>query len=771
MYFHKIDHPANFAQINPHETPFSSTVRSLGDACWRITIDHPNWTTIADMLDLIKADHAEQRAGESRYQLRLDADGITIIDNDTKVNILSSHPEVPIGKCGQKWLFTFCLDPAMRFYGMGEKNIGFEKSGMRTKFWNTDVWADFSWWDIEHGTTDPMYASFPIMLVKNGGVWIALMIPTSAATFMDTGARQMIEGAKHARIGNQYFYLGAIDGTADLVIAVGTTAKEVTTAMTQTLGLPPVPPLWALGHHQSRWGYGSLADAARLDEQFALHDIPCDAIWFDIDYMDNYRLFTFNDATTNNIDLHGRKLVAILDPGIKVDSYDVCTDGLKKNIFCQNSEQLPYVGFVWPGASYFPDFFTRAGSLWWAEKTRILAEKGLDAFWIDMNDPSTGSMEVDEMLFDRGAIQHHILHNWYGSGMAKATVEGLMKAYPDRRPFTLTRSAMLGSHLYGALWTGDSMSNYHHLRKTVEMTLSLSMSTMAFVGCDVGGFGGNTDAELLADWYRTCILFPFIRNHSADGTHRQEPWEFGSETERVLQAVIRLRYAFLPYLYNLMYRLHAVGEPIIRPMLYDDNNPIYEAVDDQFTIGEALLQAPKLERGQTERTILIPNNHWLDLQDLSVVSGPCELSVDFREKPMPLFLRQGCIVPIATFEKRCVRTVGDIDIENPIFLCFPGTITKTNYHYLYDDKDGYNEVRSIAVEFKKTGDELIITISGGKSSDCLLALYLHRDDKVTINGTPCSGTPWELPFADAICCEHHNASSDEIQLLLFSKAD
>ncbi|MFA7125522.1 MAG: glycoside hydrolase family 31 protein [Sphaerochaetaceae bacterium] len=747
MYFHKIHHPTNFASIDPNQAPYSSSIRSFGNDCWRVVIEHPDTHNVADMIGLIKADYLDQ---SGNYSLDVDEYGINITDTRTQNRILTGHSAVPIGVCGSAWLFSFNLDLDMHFYGMGEKNIGFEKSGIRTKFWNTDVWADFSWWDIEHGSTDPMYASFPVMLIKKENLWIALMVPTSTAVFMDTGAPQMIEGAKHARVGNKFFYLGAIDGYADLIITVGATAKEVASKLTRTLGLPPVPPLWALGHHQSRWGYGTFADAAHLDAQFTEHDIPCDAVWFDIDYMDEYRVFTSTDEKSPQLDLHGRKIVAILDPGVKVDDYPACNDGLDKDIFCYNSQKKPYVGFVWPGASHFPDFSLSEGRQWWATQSAMLAKKGFDSFWIDMNDPSTGSMEVEEMRFNRGLLDHHLLHNHYALGMAKATEDGLKAAYPERRPFVLTRSAMLGSHLYGALWTGDSMSNYHHLRKTVEMILSLSLSTMAFTGSDVGGFGGNTDAELLVDWYRTCMLFPVMRNHSADGTHRQEPWEFGLESTQAIRSIIRMRYALLPYLYNQMLQLHLTGEPVIRPMLYDNNDTCYETEASQFTIGEALLQAPKLERGQTERTVLIPEGKWLDLQECTVIEGPCEISVDLRNKPLALYLKQGCFVPIAALHSTQIKTTADIDISSPTFLFFPGDVLQTEYQYLYDEGDGYGEMKMIEIVFTSEKHSLSFSINGEQNTHYSLAIAAPEGKRLIVNGKECQGVPWQLPFADAL---------------------
>ncbi len=719
MYFHKIDHPFNFAAVDLSANLGNSPIETIDTDCWRISANRPGRITIADQLGLLMPSEREDGASP-QYSLTIDSGGIEVRKNESGEVVLASHEQVPFGVCGPKWLFSFRVEEGMRFYGMGEKNIGFEKSGVRTKFWNTDVWADFSGRDIEWGTTDPMYASFPVLLVKTSAAWVALMIATSVPVFMDTGTRQTIEGVKETDEGSRFFYLGAVDGNPDLIITAASTAAAVVQRLTLSLGPPALPPLWALGHHQSRWGYGSLDDVHQLDEAFAERDIPCDAIWFDIDYMEGYRVFTTRVERGEDDALHGRKLVAILDPAVKADSYEAAERGRQADVFCYNRQGLPYVGFVWPGASWFPDFSLRRTRTWWADETAVLAQKGFDGFWIDMNDPSTGSMEVEEMLFDHGTVDHHLLHNWYAVGMAQATYEGVKKAYPDRRPFVLTRSAMLSSHRWGAMWTGDSVSNYHHLQKTVEMVLSLSLSTMGFVGADVGGFGGDCDAELLVDWYRACVLFPVLRNHSADSTHRQEAWQFGDEAAQEIRAVLRLRYALLPYLYSLMYDLHRTGSPPIRPMLYRYDDARFAEEDTQFLVGDALLQAPKLHRGQRTRSVAIPEGRWIGLHSMEVFEGPADVVVDLTAFPLPLFLREGCFLPVSPLPESGVHTTADIDLSQVSFLFFSPRSGAVRHRYMYDSGDGYDPPSALDLTWRRDGDAMHFTRDGKPYSVTLL---------------------------------------------------
>jgi len=738
MYYHKIDHPKNFRVAALQQSEFNTSVDTFDTDTFRITVRNPRWSeNFSDMLGIVQATPIETVCS---YELRFEDRSMKIRNTENKSTVLKGHEDLLFGVCKEKWLFCFELQDGDRFYGMGEKNIGFEKHAVRTKFWNTDVWADFAWSDIDHGSTDPMYASFPVLLLKRNDIWIGFMIPTSSVVFMDTGARQMIEGAKQATESVPFFYLGAQSGSPDMIISVASTAKDIVSRFTKLLGLPPVPPLWALGHHQSRWGYATVADAAEIDKQLLAHGIPCDAIWFDIDYLQEYRIFTRSETPSMPQSPRQRKLVAILDPGIKADGYPIDKELLENNLACLNSEHLPYIGFVWPGASHFPDFYKPEATRWWKEKTAELAKTGFDAFWVDMNDPSTGSMELDEMCFDDGKIKHHDLHNWYALGMAKATWDGLKQAHPDKRPFLLSRSGMLGSHRYGALWTGDSISNYHHLAKNIEMILSMSLSTMAFVGSDIGGFGSDCSDELIVDWYRACLMVPLMRNHSADGTRRQEPWAFSTPVMNSIKQVIRMRYALLPYLYSLFHNLSTTGEPIWRPMIYESNDPVFEHETGQFFIGDALLQIVKLKSGETKRELVLPEGLFLSLTDGTQIRS--RTTIDFSKTPIPLFVREGSFIPIALVEDRLIATTADIDLSKPIMLYYPGSAKHAAYTYWYDDKDGYEKERSINIVADQKDNDLHIKVS----TPCTLAIAGKIDGNIMINNKEVQAVKKRLPL-------------------------
>ncbi len=258
--------------------------------------------------------------------------------------------------------------------------------------------------------------------------------------------------------------------------------------------------------------------------------------------MDRYKVFTtslahFGDrsAELRALEANGRHIVPILDPGVKVEpGYAVAESGLAQGIFCQNSEGEPYMGFVWPARTWFPDFSLPEARRWWADQVAQFGECGFHGAWIDMNDPSTGAAELDDIRLQRGAWDHWTYHNLYATGMAQATHEGFLQARPDERPFLISRSAAAGSSRWTAVWAGDNHSNWHHLRSAIHGTLNLAISGIPFNGPDVPGFGGHADRELAIAWYTAGFLFPFLRNHADSRAAPQEPWAFGSEALHVI---------------------------------------------------------------------------------------------------------------------------------------------------------------------------------------------------------------------------------------------
>ena len=650
-------------------------VRDLGEDMFHVELRHAHrWPLDARLVRM----REQGFSGPSSCRLGFDPAGRLSLHSATGEPMLQGIAGATLGVCGSAWLVQFARTEAMRFYGQGEKVTGLEKSGQRTKFWNLDVWGDHPMQSVIDEQPDPQYAAIPYLLIRHGPHWVGILVDHPGNVFMDTGSNWFFSGQDDLNAPPS-LWLGADQGVPAFYVIAGHSAASVTQRLQRLVGTTPLPPLWALGHHQCRWGYAGTQDLNALDEAFTTHGFPCDGLWLDIDCMDRYKVFTtapqhFGDVQAELAALaaNGRHVVPILDPGVKVEpGCELARSGRDAGIYCLNPEGQPYVGFVWPGRTWFPDFSLQEGRDWWAGQVKSFSELGFHGYWIDMNDPSTGAAELDDMRFQRGAWDHWTYHNQYATGMAQATRDGLLAARPDERPFVLTRSAAAGSSRYTAMWTGDNWSNWKHLRTCIHGSLNLALSGMPFNGPDVGGFGGDTTAELMVAWYKACCLFPFLRNHSSAGSIRQEPWLFGDDALHAIRHFVRLRYKLLPYLMQLWMAQEADGSAVLRPLFHDfDDAPglPLDRVDDQFMVGPALMQAPLLQEDSQHRSAVLPGpGRWMDAGTGVFMAGGQRIPIQSAPDSTPLYLREGHLLPMQVGER--ISQHNDLcDIELHVIL-------------------------------------------------------------------------------------------------------
>lgn len=665
MLFHKFPHAPNFefADATGDGEPLLRTSRGavplrledLGDDFFRFTAGGGDWAENESRWVPFPDDRP---SGSSEVTGVLERKPLRLAFADARGRVrLESAPGRAFGVCGGAFAMGFSLGGGERFHGMGGKFLGLELSGRRTKFWNTDIMGDFPAAVYRDGRPDPGYVSIPYLAVETSGGWAGILVNNPGAVFFDTGAAMEVEGLVETSKGGRYLLLGAEHGQPDLFLFFAPTVAALTRKLHSLVGRTPLPPVWSLGYHQCRWGYRSADDLNRLRRRFREEKIPVDGLWLDIDYMREYRVFTFDGNHFPNVraDLaalqsDGQKVVPILDPGVKVDpGWEVYLDAGGKGIFCRNPQGREFVGQVWPGDTAFVDYSLPEGREWWAGRTEEFAALGLHGCWNDMNDPSVGFVDPGAMLFDRGKKEHWTHHNQFALGMAEATREGFLRARPDERPFVLSRSGSTGMGRFAALWHGDSTSNYHWLRLAIPTALNLSLSGVPFNGPDVGGFGGDAEAGFFLDSLKASFLFPFCRNHTATGTADQEPWAFGKENLSVIREYIRARYFLRPYLYQLFAGQEEAGDPVLRPLFYEFPNPPgqdFSRTEDQFLVGPALLQAP-LVAGERSRLVALPPGRWWDYAAGKWIEGGGSFRVRPSKAGTPLYGRAGFAFPTA----------------------------------------------------------------------------------------------------------------------------
>jgi len=745
MYFNKVETTSNF--VFSSAASKTITVRDHGSEGFRVRVADPRWPDGSNSFARLTAGEFAARPSDATLacgaggELQLSFRGETV---------LQSAAGRGFGVCGSKWLFALPYNQQDRFYGMGEKNIGFELSQKRTQFWNTDVFADFTWDQVEKGSTDPMYASFPVLIMKTGTKWVGILVDNPYAVFMNTGADEGIFQPGAGPFVPELFF-GSRDGQPDVWLVVDDKPDALVRKLQTLQGRTPVPPLWALGHQQCRWGYQSYADLKRIADEYERREIPNDGLWLDIDYMDGFRVFTIDDvhfsdpvAQINALAERGHRVVPILDPGLRRDpAYPVYAAAKEQDLLCKTVEGEDFVGYVWPGYTVFPDFSLPEARAFWAERVCTFSKLGFGGYWIDMNDPSTGSVPLDDMRFARGALPHEAWHNQYALGMAVATRDGMLAARPDERPFIVSRSAFLSASRHTAVWTGDNMANEHHMKGAIALSLNLSVSGMPFNGPDVPGFALASSAGLMRAWYKLGFLFPFLRNHKMKEQPDQEPWTRDDLTTAIVADYIRLRYKLLPYLYNLFLDQAEQGDPMLRPVWYHDQSPEFERTDDMFFVGHAILQAPFVELAAASRAVLLPKHRdgasWYDVlaQDF-VVAGTTVHHANTPETT-PLFLASPAVIPMQSGVRTSSKN--DLNTLDVLLVLEQGAATTTTYRVddgiSYGFEKGERTALTIFASFDANGVAVEIRAlqdGYGKVALRLLILGIDGGAEVRING-------------------------------------
>ncbi len=575
------------------------------------------------------------------------------------------------------------------YFGLGDKAAtgGQDLRGSAFTNWNTDAYA------YERGD-DPLYRSIPFFM--------ALYEGRAHGIFMDNTYRSRFDFDSS---GKGEITLSADGGIMDYYFIFGPELTAVAERYARLTGTPEMPPLWALGYHQSRWSYYPEQMVRELADNFRQKEIPCDAIYLDIDYMDGYRCFSwdrdrFPDPKKMIADLkkEGFRTVVMIDPGIKVETgYDVYDEGIDKGFFCKRPDGEVFYGPVWPGRCAFPDFTDPKARNWWGDLYKeFMEDLEISGIWNDMNEPALFELRHKTFPDD---IRHHCegepcshrkAHNIYGMQMAKASLEGMKKHAPDRRPFLLSRAAFAGGQRYAALWTGDNIASWDHLRLAHEQCLRLSISGFSLVGSDIGGFTKEPDAELYARWLQLGVFHPLFRSHSmgyhTDGAalvdmkpeelekhnnaNRREPWSFGEEFTAINRESIRLRYRLLDYLYTAFHDYVSRGRPVLSPLAFENQgNSKTVAAEDSFLFGAHILVAPVFKKKKRKVKIRLPEGEWYHYWDNNKCKGSKKHTVEAPLERIPFFVRGGSLLPL----REAMQHTGEREFQQKELRLYFGT--------------------------------------------------------------------------------------------------
>ncbi len=553
------------------------------------------------------------------------------------------------------------------FFGFGEKMGYLDKRGREMAMMNMDT-------PLHTPDLDPMYISIPFFI---------LLSPKKPAIgfFLNTTSYSFF------KVKNDTYTISAKDKGLELYVIYGPKIADIVEHFTELVGRMDMPPAWSTGYQQSRWSYASSQEALDIASHMRRDSIPCDVIYLDIDYMDGYRVFTwgknFPDPKNfvDEMKKYGIKVVTIVDPGVKIDeNYEIYRSGKSIDAFAKSRDDKDFTGYVWPGRCTFPDFLRSNVREWWARSHKVLFDAGIEGIWNDMNEPavvwtdsktvkisellSKGKIDFqilgeakslfaqdyhDEDLFHKDDEErvwpHYKVRNIYAFLEAIATKKAFEMYRPGKRPFILTRAGFAGIQKYAAVWTGDNSSWWEHLESEMAISIGIGLSGVSFTGTDVGGFGGNATGELLARWTEMGTFFPFFRNHSAIGTVHQEPWAFGEEIEKIVKKYIKFRYELFPYIYTAFYFAHKRGIPIMKPLLFlDQDNPDLYSVNDEFIFGDSLLIAPVTRPNTTWRSVYMPKGRWIDMRDGHIYEEDHVYRINAPLEEIPIFVKENSMI-------------------------------------------------------------------------------------------------------------------------------
>ena len=632
-----------------------------------------------------------------------------------KVDATKGNPKY--GTISQKegFAFTYIMDDDDIVYGLGEANRGINKRG----YCYISDCAD----DPEH-TEDKrsLYAAHNFIIVSGKQTFGMFFDYPSTLTF-DIGYTRM-----------DTMKVSCENADLNLYVFEGENAYDIVKQFRKVIGRSYIPPKFAFGFGQSRWGYETKEDFCKVADGYRDNHIPLDMIYMDIDYMQDFKDFTLNEENFKDFpgfvqEMKDKniRMIPIIDAGVKVeDGYSVYEEGVEKQYFCKREDGSDFVAAVWPGDTHFPDVLNADARKWFGDQYRFLTEQGIEGFWNDMNEPSifyskeglaeakevarrfaddeegkVNLWEVGEKIFGLAnnhedyrrfyhlvngkKVRHDKVHNLFGYNMTRAAGEAFERIDPDKRFLMFSRSSYVGMHRYGGIWTGDNKSWWSHILLNLKMMPSLNMCGFLYTGADLGGFGADTTRDLLLRHLALGVFTPLMRDHAAKGTREQECYQF--EQIEDFRHVIGVRYRLIPYLYSEYMKAALNDDMYFKPLAFEypkDKRAV--RVEDQLMLGNEIMIAPVYEQNARGRYVYLPETMKFVkfLPDGTIMEEILEKGdhyVEIALNEVPLFIRSGKCIPLA----EAVESVAELDTENLKMIGFEGA-----QYTLYED-DGIHK--------------------------------------------------------------------------------
>lgn len=525
------------------------------------------------------------------------------------------------------------------------------------------------------------------------------------------------------------------DANLYLYVIEGETPYEIVKQFRKIIGRSYIPPKFAFGFGQSRWGYRTKEDFRKVVDGYRENHIPIDMVYMDIDYMQDFKDFTLDEENfqdfpefVSEMKERNIRLIPIIDAGVKIEpGYQVYEEGVRNGYFCKREDGSNFVAAVWPGYTHFPDVLNPEARRWFGGCYRILTEQGIEGFWNDMNEPAIfytpeGMEEAYEQLrecaedengkvsvfqvretlvnlknnqkdyeafyhqVDGQMVRHDKVHNLFGYNMTRAAGEGFERIDPDKRFLLFSRSSYIGMHRYGGIWTGDNKSWWNHILLNLRMMPSLNMCGFLYTGADLGGFGADATRDLLLRWLAFGVFTPLMRNHAAVDTREQECYQF--ENVEDFRHVVGVRYRLLPYLYSEYMKAAVSDDMYFKPLSFEyPQDAFAPQVEDQLMLGNEIMIAPVYTQNAKGRYVYLPEKMMFIkfMPDGSVYEEKLPAGhhyVEIALNEVPLFIRAGKCIPVA----ETAESVAELQMDTLELLGYSGA-----EYLLYDDDGNHKD--------------------------------------------------------------------------------
>jgi len=458
----------------------------------------------------------------------------------------------------------------------------------------------------------------------------------------------------------------------------GNNLDKVISGYRTLTGKAPIMPKWSLGYWQSRERYKSQNELLDVVKEYRKRNIPLDNIVLDWSYwpVDSWgshefdpKFFPDPDGMVKEVHNQNARIMISVWPKFYYTTGHYKEFDTKGWMYRQavKDSVRDWIGKGYIG-SFYDAYSQGARDLFWEQIKEHLYSKGFDAWWMDASEPdilSNSSIEYRKLLSTPTALGPSAKYlNAYALVNAMAIYGGQRGSDPNKRVFLLTRSGFAGLQRYStATWSGDIAARWEDMKAQISAGLNFALSGIPYWTFDIGGFcvenrytkavEGSEDLnewrELNTRWFQFGSFCPLFRSHGQ--YPYREIFNISPEGSPSYESMVyydKLRYSLMPYLYSLAGLTFFNDYTIMRAMIMDfSSDKMVRNIGDQYMFGPSLLVAPVYRYKARTREIYFPSScGWYDFYTGTYVPGGYRLKVDAPYGRIPLYVKEGSIIPV-----------------------------------------------------------------------------------------------------------------------------